>query len=277
MTAGPDRDDALEDVELDGIGRVRARRSNRDELALIAREITGGDYEGHGLVLEPGATVIDAGANLGLFSLYAARRGADRVLAFEPIPETFALLAHNLASNPHGAVVHAVEAGLGALGGPSRVRFTHFPRVPGSSTMHPAAKAAELEALILAVVGRIEREQPEAAALLGPLAELDLRRAFTGVEREAELTTLSDALDRYGLETVDLLKIDVEGAEAEVLAGLADAEWPRIRQIALETHGDAAAARLADTLAGRGFTVERGTPDWAAALGLENRMVWGRR
>jgi len=41
--------------------------------------------------VRPGATVVDAGANIGMFSLWAAElAGASgRVIAFEPIPATF--------------------------------------------------------------------------------------------------------------------------------------------------------------------------------------------
>ena len=35
---------------------------------------------------------------------------------------------------------------------------------------------------------------------------------------------------------MDLLKVDVERAELEVLMGIDAADWPRIRQIAMEVH-----------------------------------------
>ncbi len=39
-----------------------------------------------------------------------------------------------------------------------------------------------------------------------------------------------------GLERVDLLKIDVERAELDVLHGVRQQDWPRIRQVVLEVH-----------------------------------------
>ena len=36
------------------------------------------------------------------------------------------------------------------------------------------------------------------------------------------------------VERIDLLKIDVEGAELDVLAGVEDEHWPLIRQISME-------------------------------------------
>ena len=36
---------------------------------------------------------------------------------------------------------------------------------------------------------------------------------------------------------MELLKVDVEGSEADVLAGVAAADWARIKQVAVEVHG----------------------------------------
>lgn len=51
--------------------------------------------------LEPGQTVLDIGAHVGLFSLYAAREVGKngRVFAFEPNPDNFDLLVRNAEAN----------------------------------------------------------------------------------------------------------------------------------------------------------------------------------
>jgi FkbM family methyltransferase len=58
-------------------------------------------------LLEPGGTFIDVGANIGLYSLAAARIvGPDgRVLAFEPSPRERGLLERNVARNSLTQVV----------------------------------------------------------------------------------------------------------------------------------------------------------------------------
>lgn len=48
--------------------------------------------------------------------------------------------------------------------------------------------------------------------------------------------TLEQLLDKLGWETVDLLKVDIEGAEVEVFAGASDATLKRIRQMTIEFH-----------------------------------------
>jgi FkbM family methyltransferase len=57
------------------------------------------DYE-NSVVLQDNWTIIDIGAGLGDFTAYAAQRSPNgRVLAYEPFPESFALLQQNVALN----------------------------------------------------------------------------------------------------------------------------------------------------------------------------------
>ena len=43
-------------------------------------------------------------------------------------------------------------------------------------------------------------------------------------------------IDAHGLETIDLLKVDVEGAELDCLRGIDARHWPRLKAVALEVH-----------------------------------------
>ena len=63
--------------------------------------------------LQPGALIIDAGANFGHYALVASKfvGSAGRVIAFEPNTETFKLLQSNLPMLAHQNV-SAVQAGL---------------------------------------------------------------------------------------------------------------------------------------------------------------------
>ncbi len=49
--------------------------------------------------IQPGSTVVDIGANIGVFSLYAAHCGAIRIFAYEPNTEAYHLLLHNVQAN----------------------------------------------------------------------------------------------------------------------------------------------------------------------------------
>lgn len=52
-----------------------------------------------------GKTVVDIGANVGAFAVLAAKAGAARVVAYEPHPDTFAVLGRNVAENEVGTIV----------------------------------------------------------------------------------------------------------------------------------------------------------------------------
>jgi FkbM family methyltransferase len=68
-------------------------------------------------VLRPGQLFIDVGANVGSYTIWAAELGAE-VIALEPAPDTFALLAENIALN--GYPVRAIQAAAGARCGTAR-------------------------------------------------------------------------------------------------------------------------------------------------------------
>lgn len=66
-----------------------------DTAWLVALQVAVGEYRAPGLTPEPGWSVVDVGANIGVFSLWAERLGAD-VNAFEPEPRTFKSLLANV-------------------------------------------------------------------------------------------------------------------------------------------------------------------------------------
>ncbi len=134
--------------------------------------------------LKPGMVVFDVGANLGYYTLlFADRVGVNgKVIAIEPNPATFALLQETVSLNGFDRNTTLVQAA--------------------------ATDSAEGEVELFVPLG-----EPKNATV-----------AFDGGERPAELrvnvpTVSIDHLSA-GLHRVDFLKIDVEGAEAAVLAGM---------------------------------------------------------
>lgn len=75
-------------------------------------------------LLPPGGIAIDAGANIGYYSLLLARwtGSAGRVVSFEPVPFTYSFLQRNLGRNG-GINVTPVNCALGS--GAGRVRMTN--------------------------------------------------------------------------------------------------------------------------------------------------------
>jgi FkbM family methyltransferase len=106
------------------------------------------DYE-QAVRLQDGWTIIDIGAGLGDFTAYAAQRSPQgRVLAYEPFPESFALLQQNLKLND----LHNVEAqpyAIAAQAGPLALHVGLAEAVQHSTTQM-GAKTIEVQAISLA-------------------------------------------------------------------------------------------------------------------------------
>ncbi len=244
---------------------------NRGELEFLYEEIFGREvYLKHGLRLDDGARVVDVGANIGLFALWASRRAQNvRIDALEPIPEIFAVLAANAARHFGGARLH--RAALGEAHG--RAPFAYYPKAAGWSTRHPAPRAVR-ESLRAYASGL--RERPVAAWLARTpwLFAAATRPLFRAVPRECEVTTLSALLRAQSIASVDLLKIDVEGGELGVLAGIEGADWPRIGQVTMEV-GAACLAEAVAVLRSRGFAVVAEQPQMLR--GTAYHHVYARR
>jgi FkbM family methyltransferase len=199
-------------------------------------------YLQEGVTVRPGDVVLDVGANIGVAAaFFAAECGASVVHCFEPVRPVFEQLRRNLRHFPP-CVAHAY-----GLSSRSRsATITYYPRDWAISSLYadPAAERATLRRALLNL-GSSEAE-----------AEERLRDRFAVEELPCELRTLSDALRSESIERVDLLKIDVEKAELDVIAGIEDADWPRIRQLVVELHLHAARREEAATaLRARGFDV----------------------
>ena len=50
------------------------------------------------------------------------------------------------------------------------------------------------------------------------------------------MTTVSEIMQKHGLSHISLLKIDVERAELDVLAGIAYSDWQAVSQLVMEVH-----------------------------------------
>ena len=73
-------------------------------------------------------TIVDAGANIGLFALYAAREAPEsKILAIEPFPATFERLRQAIADHGLSNRVECVNAALCGSDKPRTMRQTHLP------------------------------------------------------------------------------------------------------------------------------------------------------
>lgn len=209
-------------------------------------------YARNGIVIGDGATVLDVGGNIGLFSLFAHYEAEGvRVFTFEPSIELFGLLEQNLKE--HG--VNAKPFNIGVSDRGDTADLTFYPRSSGMSSFMPdeAEEKANLRAII-SNQSRIE-DGGEAEELRRHADELmDVR--FHAVTYPVDLRPLSAIIREQKIERVDLVKVDVQKSEEKVIDGIADEDWPKFRQFVMEVHdGDGRIERLTRGLRSRGFSV----------------------
>jgi FkbM family methyltransferase len=149
-------------------------------------------------------TFVDIGANVGLFSFFvAASAGSDaRILAIEPEAECFARLLFNIRSNP-GVPIHAL----------------------------PIALDDEAGMLMVELSGRDRggtRTRKVSGAVSGTASQL------------VEARTLHQVVQDEGMDSIDAIKIDVEGSEDVILApffrNAPPSLWPRLLLIEEASH-----------------------------------------
>lgn len=232
-------------------------------------------YELFGITLADGATVIDVGANIGLAVIWVGDAIAHgTVHAVEPIPATFAALEANVGRHVH-LDVHLHAAGASNRAGTAE--FTFYPLTSTSSSMYPddsAAAHAESRAFIRAEIAK--RIGFLARLVPGWLLERIRSHYQAAVTVPCRLLRISDLIAAHGLERVDLLKIDVEGAEFDAVAGIDAEHWPRIRQVIVEIHeGTAACDTMEALLTAAGFATAR--YQQSPAIFPRHWLVYARR
>ncbi|MFD7668383.1 FkbM family methyltransferase [Streptomyces sp. NPDC059788] len=226
---------------------LRVAGVNRTETDFLYREIfLDNAYLRHGLTVPERATVVDVGANIGMFALRAAAvsPGA-RIIAVEPAAEPAAALARN--AGLYGLDVTVLQCALGGTEG--ETDFTYY---PGNSVMSGRfARSDEDIDVLRRYLGTGTGTEGHGQRL----ARLAVGR-MAAETRRCAVSTLTQVVAEQRLDRIDLLKIDVEKAEADVLAGIDDALWPRIDRIAMEVHDIGGRLRnIVSQLRARGFEV----------------------
>lgn len=203
-------------------------------------------YDRNGIVLHDGDRVFDVGANIGMFALRIGQRypGA-RVYAFEPVPPTFELLKLN--TTIHGLNIDLFNIGLSS--GPRVETLTYYPHLSLISS-----KFADGDADRATVKSFLRNEHAGVAddALLDEL----LTDRLSSEQVPCEMRSLSQVIAEQGIDRIDLLKIDVERGELDVLAGIEERDWAKIKQLVVEVYDiDDRANRITAGLERRGYTV----------------------
>ena len=137
-------------------------------------------YTGAEVRVKPGAVVLDCGANIGVFTRLSLDRGAAKVIAIEPAPENIESLRRNFAKEIAGGRVVVYAKGVW-----DKDDFLTL-------NVDPHNSAAD--SFVIHRDGGHDGEK-------------------------VPLTTIDKLVVELGLERVDFIKMDIEGAEVRALNG----------------------------------------------------------
>lgn len=141
-------------------------------------------------------TIIDAGANLGFYSMMFSLVENVSILSFEPFPETYQYLEKNILVNKISNV-KTIEMGL----------FSENKNMPIGSP-----DAFKFYGLLTKLFKFTDKEQAGCNSVF----------TSDNTAPTAKFVRGDDCSEIRALKHIDLIKIDVEGSELDVLRGLRD-------------------------------------------------------
>lgn len=188
--------------------------------------------------IRPGDTVLDIGANVGLFSIWASLNvPSARIFAFEAASDNYMALAYNVQSN----------------------------HLKGISTYHYAVSDGNSThtTLYRGFHGGIHSIRSE-------YRNWDPSKKIPRKTEKVRTITLVRIFQRFKIKKVDFMKLDCEGAEYEILFSAPERILSRIRRIVGEYH-DLSAERNGGIL--KEFLTRNGFQTAFKAAGHGN--TWG--
>ncbi|HSF43686.1 MAG TPA: amino acid adenylation domain-containing protein, partial [Thermoanaerobaculia bacterium] len=216
-------------------------------------------YARQGIRLGEAPVIFDVGANIGMFTLFAGlHRPGAKIYAFEPLAPIF----NDLEANTNGLGLEVIRFPFGLSDRERSESFTYYPRYSTMSGQSAFANAASEQEVIKRYLENDRQQGSATAAVLLEEADELLAGRFAGEAHQVSLRRLSDVLQEQRIERIDLLKIDVQRAEMDVLLGIDEADWPKVRQVVMEVHdavGEPTEGRLREItglLERHGFSVE---------------------
>lgn len=148
--------------------------------------------------------LVDIGANVGMYTIWAAKTRGARVFAFEPESQNYALLYRNIVANELSARVTAYCLALSDERAYSQLHLSGFSL--GASCHTFGAKVDHL-----------------------------LRPRESRVSQGCVSVTLDELVGAGTIDQPDYIKIDVDGLEHKVLAGArATLRHPRLKSVLVE-------------------------------------------
>jgi FkbM family methyltransferase len=176
----------------------------------------------------PGSLFWDIGANIGIYSLYAAIRPGIAVCAFEPAPATYGALCRNIEAN----AAADIEAYCIALGDRTKLDRLNMSATYAGSVFNAFGTQGD------------RADWPAAVAF---------RQASIGY-------TVDEFRRQFGLPAPNYVKIDVDSTEEEIVSGAAETlRDPALRSVLVEFDYPETerSGRITDLLGAAGLVLDR--------------------
>lgn len=211
-------------------------------------------YLKHNIELPDGATVLDIGANIGMFSLFVIGHCQNpRIFAFEPAPITFEVLKKNLALySPQ-----SIACNVGIADSDREAEFTFYPH---SSVFSGFFADDDIDGDALRqvmenelIANHKDRSKESIQAYLDQMLKDRLKKETY----RCQLRSLSSLFTEHNIECVNLLKIDAEKCEWDILQSIQDTDWKKIQQVVVEVHDKKGEilSNIQTRLQEKGFTI----------------------
>jgi FkbM family methyltransferase len=176
----------------------------------------------------PGDIVLDIGANYGFFTIYAAERGAKKVLALEPFQPTFMKMIKNVG-----------DAGF------------------------PANQIFGVNAAIADTEGQnfFEVSQYSGSSYLSKNEEINETKKDSAMRTSVKTMTINGLLEAFEISIIDFLKVDCEGGEVDLFSTIKDEHLAKVQKTVIEYHSKYAQDVVLRRLERGGFFIHevRGT------------------
>lgn len=213
-------------------------------------------YQRRGFELENDHAVLDVAANMGISVLwFAPKVPRGRVGAIEP-GEAVRDLQRNVRLN---ALANVSVVPIAAAGpGTRTVRLIESPGFNAIGYVASTPTPFWTPTLVRWLYGA---HQSQRMTRLCPAATLDEIAAWSEIDR------------------IDLLKMDCEGAEYDIFAGISPEHWARVERMVLEFHEQSPQHHheiLSNTLRAHGFEVQVVTHFFSHAF-LKTGFIWAKR
>jgi FkbM family methyltransferase len=180
-------------------------------------------YKKDNIEVRPGDTVLDIGANYGFFSLYAAEKGASRVISLEPFESTYKCLKKNTES--FGQII-TVNAAISSEEG--EAKFVSNSDYSGANYLLSNVSISDDNIFI----------------------KPDDSNTFS-----VKTTTINKIIDQYKIDKIDFLKVDCEGGELDLFKTITDENLSKVKKAVIEYHNREIGDFVTNKLISAGLTI----------------------